>query len=133
MTQLRQTQSDFEEASAKVVLVGMATTQEAEEFRERFELDYPIICDPERDLYSAFQLTRMSPWQLLSPVLALKGISAMSQGHLMGLPQGDVRQLPGVFVIDRNGMIRFSHRGEDPSDRPEPSEILEALIQLKDA
>jgi peroxiredoxin len=45
----------------------------------------------------------------------------------MGLPQGDVRQLPGVFVIDTNGKIVFSHYAADPADHPAVADILAAV------
>jgi peroxiredoxin len=124
---LRQHKDRFEDIGARVLLVGMGSTEEAEEFRKRFDLPFSIVCDPDRKLYKQFTLQRMKPWDLLSPALALRGISAMAQGHLMGIPSGDVRQLPGVFVIDKAGMIRYSHYARDAADHPEPDEILEVL------
>jgi hypothetical protein len=38
-----------------------------------------------------------------------------------------VRQLPGVFIIDTAGRIRFSHHAAGPADHPQPGILLEAL------
>jgi hypothetical protein len=64
---------------------------------------------------------------LINPSLALKGVSAMSQGHLMGLPVGDVKQLAGVFVIDTDGTIRMAHISRQVDDIPEIDDIVSAL------
>lgn len=51
----------------------------------------------------------------------------MAKGHGLGLHQGDVRQLPGVFIIDSEGRIRFSHHAKEPADNPQPEVLLAAL------
>ena len=127
MAQLRQRKAEIEAAGGHVVLVGMGKPREAETFREQFQVPFPMICDPHRDLYGAYRLERTGMFSLLSPALALKGLSAMSQGHLMGLPEGDVKQLAGVFVIDTAGHIRFSHRSSDPADITDVAVVLQAL------
>lgn len=62
--------------------------------------------------------------------MIIKGFSAMAKGHVMGVPEGDVRQLPGVFVINTDGQVEFSHYAENPSDHPDPDGILEILHSL---
>ena len=41
--------------------------------------------------------------------------------------KGDVRQLPGVFIIDTAGQIVFSHFSDNPADHPDAKTILAAL------
>jgi peroxiredoxin len=55
---------------------------------------------------------------------------AVARGHGIGKPVGDVRQLPGVFIIDPSGTIVFSHFAADPADHPAPDEILAALAAI---
>jgi peroxiredoxin len=127
VAQLRRRENDFETAGSRVVLVGMGTPEESTAFAKRFEVPFPIISDPAKKLYRAFDLKRMSPLGFLSPTLTLKGISAVADGHFLGLPQGDVRQLPGVFIVDTEGRIVYSHYAADPSDHPTPETLLAAL------
>jgi hypothetical protein len=54
----------------------------------------------------------------------------MSKGHALGVPQGDIRQLGGVLVIDTRGTILFRHQAKDPSDHPEPFAIISYLKSL---
>jgi peroxiredoxin len=127
VAQLRREKQRFDDAGAGIVLVGMGTPRASAEFAVRFGVPFPIVADPERKLYRLFDLRRMNPLGFLSPALALKGVSALAGGHGLGAPQGDVRQLPGVFIIDTLGRIVFGHYAADPSDHPDTATLLESL------
>ncbi len=124
---MRDKADDFKEAKARVVLVGMGSPKESKEFLERFKIPFPMICDPERALYGIYDLKRMGVLGFLSPSLALKSLSAVAQGNLVGIPEGDVKQLAGVFIIDSSGHIRFRHLSADPADFPSAEDVLAAL------
>lgn len=130
MAQLRRHHARFEELGANVLLVGMGTPAECAEFKRRFAVPFPMAADPERRLYADFALRSMPPWKMLSPALALKGVAAIARGHGAGMPVGDVRQLPGVFIIDRRGVIVFSRPADDPSGHPAPEELFAVLERL---
>lgn len=127
MAQLRLKKQYFEQAGAQVVLVGMGTPAESAAFEMKFDIPFPLISDPKRQLYQAFGLKTVSALELLSPSVAFKGILAITQGHTVGIPIGDVRQLPGVFIINTDGHIIYSYLARDPSGHPSPDAILEAL------
>ena len=124
---MRRAKEQFDQAGAQVVIVGLGTPEQSEEFKNKFQVPFPIISDPEKILYGAFGLKQMSPLGFLSPSLFAKSLSTMAKGHVMGIPAGDVRQLPGVFVINTDGRIEFSHYARDPADHPDPDTILEIL------
>ena len=124
---MRREKSRFDQAGAQVVLVGMGTSEQCAAFGRQFDVPFAILSDPQKRLFHAFGLKRMSALGFLSPAMALKGVGAMAQGHGIGLPQGDIRQLPGVFVIDTAGQIVYSHYAADPADQPKAETILTAL------
>ena len=111
--------------------MGLGIPEQAEAFRREFDLSFPIVCDPDRRLYEAYGLKQMGLWGFASPSLLVKGVQALSQGHSMGIPTGDIYQLPGVFIIDTTGRIRFSHFARDPADHPSADTILSALSTMK--
>jgi len=86
-----------------------------------------MIADPERELFQVFGLKQGSTGSLLSGRMFLRGVKAMAKGHGIGVPRGDVRQLPGVVIIDADANIVFSHHADDPSDHPQPDVLLNAL------
>ena len=124
---MRRNKKKFEKAKARVVLVGLGTPSEADEFAATYNIPFPIVADPEKKLYRKFGLKQMSTLGLLSPSLALKGFTAILGGHGIGMPQGDIRQLPGVFIINTAGQIIFNHIAENPADHPDAATILAAL------
>ncbi len=124
---MRHEKNRFDEAGAQVVLVGMGTPEECAAFAQKLHVSFPIVSDPKKKLYQAFELNRMSALGFFSPSVGFKGVAAMARGHGLGLPQGDVRQLAGVFVIDTGGQIVFSHYASDPADHPDAETILAAL------
>ena len=129
---MRRFKDAFERLSTRVVLVGLGTVEETAAFKKRFDVPFDMIADPEKWLFEAFRLKRASAGSLLSAGMVFKGLKAMANGHGVGLPHGDVRQLPGVFIIDPEGRIRFSHHAKGPADHPSP-EVLLAALRFDDA
>ena len=124
---MRRYKNSFAKAGARVVLVGMGTPSESAEFAKKFNVPFPIVADPQKKLYRRFELKQMSTLGFFSPSLALKGVSAIVGGHGLGMPQGDVRQLPGVFIINTAGKIVYSHFSSNPADHPDAKTIIAAL------
>lgn len=127
---MRHAKQRFDQAGARVVLVAMGSPAESNAFAREHAVPFEMVCDPERKVYQTFDLEQMAPLGFLSPSVALKGVMAMAKGHGIGVPVGDVRQLPGVFIIDSKGTIVFSHFAADPADHPAPEEILAALAAV---
>lgn len=86
-----------------------------------------MIADPQKRLFKAFELKQAGPKALLSAGMIMKGVSAMFRGHRIGIPKGDVRQLPGVFIIDTDGRVQFSHFAKGPADHPDADDLLKIL------
>ena len=131
MAQLRHERQAIEEAGGQIVLVGMGSVTQTRAFTQRFEVNFPMICDPDQHLYREFAIERMSPLGFISPSMALRGIAAMAQGYTMGLPEGDVRQLPGVVIIDGGGIIRYRYESAGPADHPSPQTLIAALNAMR--
>lgn len=132
MTQLRQEKPRFDQAKVRIVLVGLGTVAEAAQFAAEMRIEFTIVCDPEKKLYEAFDLKRMSLLDLASPSLFLKGGKALLEGHKARMTNQDVWQLPGVFIFDREGQIRFSHYARTAADHPSPVKLLRALAEMTD-
>lgn len=124
---MRRERHRFAESDVQVVLVGMGTPAESNAFAAKYDVPFAIVSDPGKMMYRTFDLKRMAPWGFLAPEVVLKGVSAIARGHHMGLPQGDVRQLPGVFVINTAGEIVFSHYAADAADHPAVAVILDVV------
>jgi peroxiredoxin len=127
VVQLHRSKERFEDSGFQIVLVGLGKPEQAEKFRKEFSLTFPVICDPEKDLYRTFGLGRGTLSSMTSPRVLLKGLGSITRGHTPGIPQGNVLQLPGVFLIDTRGNIRYAHYAKNPADYPP----VDSLLALK--
>ncbi len=69
--------------------------------------DLDRIEDDDQSLYRAFGLRRGTFRQLFGPKVWFRGLMAGAvAGHGMGRPDGDIRQMPGAFVINRCEVVQ---------------------------
>ena len=110
-------------AGTKIVLVHMQTDADAQALFTRYKLgDLPRISDPEQKLYQAFELQRGSLWQVMGLSNVLPAIRSIFRGNLSAIPNSDIFQLPGAFLI-RDGKIVNAFRAARSSERPDYQEV----------
>ena len=117
---------------AELVIVGNGAPNFAAAFREDFELDCPILVDPELRAYRMAGLRR-GRVELLSPRLPLNALRALSSGSRQTGVQGDPWQLGGVFVIRPGGDLTYRYVSREAGDHPPVADILEALAEEAEA
>jgi hypothetical protein len=86
-----------------------------------------VLADPELEAYRAFGLGRANWLQLLRPRALVVYLRLMLRGKMPRLPQEDVHQMGGDFILDATGRVVYEYRSEDPADRPSPPELLAVL------
>ncbi len=110
-------------SGTQIVLVHMQTDADAEKLFARYKLgDVPRISDPEQKLYQAFELQRGSFWQVMGPANVWPAIRSIFKGHLSAIPNSDIFQLPGTFLI-RDGQIVKAFRATRSSERPDYQDV----------
>jgi hypothetical protein len=80
--------------------------------------DIPRFSDPEGRLYRAFGLGRARLADFLRPGTIKRYWEAWRAGHRISKPTGDVRLMPGVFLL-HNGTLVRAYRHRTPADRPD--------------
>ncbi len=118
LADLARVQPLLNENGVALALVHMGTEPEVGRLIARYQLEnVPRVCDPECELYRAFDLPRAS-WRLFIGLSALRQRfqAAVVEGHGAGLPAGDTRRLPGAFVL-WDGEVESSLRPRRISDR----------------
>lgn len=123
LADLARDRAKIEHAGTGIVLVHMQTDADAAELFGKYGLaDVPRISDPERHLYEAFELQRGSLMQVAGPAVWLKGFVSLLTGSLPGIPNADVFQLPGTFLV-HNGQVVRASRNQNSADRPDYCEL----------
>ena len=91
------------------------------------QLPFPLLSDPDRDVYRAYGLRRGRLSQLLRPGTVLAYIKLLGRGRLYHFRRSDLRQLGGDFVIDEGGKVQYQYRSAAPHDRPSVDQLLRIL------
>lgn len=133
---MRDSYPEIHERGATVAAVAQGTPAEADAVLAELKLPFPILADPQRATYPAYGLPRGGWLDVVNLSVAKKalevgkqlGVSSSVKGSM--LSHSDWKQMPGTFVIDRNGKIVFTHVGSDASDTTPPEKILAALDTL---
>lgn len=115
-----------------MVLVGVGSPEQAEAFCARRPTPFECVVSPDRTAHRAFGLHRGTFSQVAGPRVWLPWVKNV----VTGKPQtawrgkGDAAQLPGTFVVDPEGVIRYAYRGERSSDLAPNDDVLAALSSI---
>jgi len=109
----------------------MGQPAQARQFREYYQLPFPLLSDPQRSAYQAYHVPRGGILSVAGPGMWAAGAQSLLK-HGVGQIVGDPYQLPGSFIIDRAGKIAFAHYSRDSADVPTNDELLAQLERLAD-
>lgn len=125
LAQLCEAEPRIRALGGRVIGVGTGADYQARELMDR-GVPFPLLVDPDRNLYRALDLDHIHWRRWLQPSTwrrYLPGARGGGQGRLTG----DLRQAPGVAVIDRDRRLRYLHRGTTLGDYPPVTDVLAAL------
>lgn len=126
---LREAYRDLQATGAEVVLVTMDDPQRLRDFKQRWQLPFVCLSDSQQEGYRAFQCPRGRLLSVIGPVMWWRAIKALLR-HGAGVVRADPMQLPGSFVIDTHGTLRFVHRSQHSADWATPEQFLATLQML---
>ena len=123
--QLREHHGEFRARGYEIVAIGQGTAARSDRFRSDYHLPFPVLGDRSLESYQLYGLTHGSLGGFLQPAAYRAGIGALLRGNFPGMPDGDVNQNPGTFLIDRTGRILRAQVGQHAGDFPPAREILD--------
>jgi dehydrogenase/reductase SDR family protein 12 len=126
VAQLRDRIDEIHARGAELVIVGNGAPHFAAAFREDYQLDCPLLVDPELRAYRAAGLRR-GRVEALSPRLPWNALRALRAGSRQGAIEGDLWQLGGVFAIRRDGELAYRYVSREAGDHPRVDDIVAAL------
>ena len=100
---MRDRYSEFTERGAEVVAIAPDTVDSARSFFERENLPFTCLPDPDRKVFRMYDVK-----------------SAMIS----------LGQRPGLFIVDKDGIVRFAHLGLQQWEIPKVDETLAELDAL---
>ena len=106
MVQLERARRQFEQAGARIVAISADTRATALRTRQELGLGFTIIPDSDRAI-----LRRLDHRERFSNL--------------------DIHN-PAVYILDKDGIVRFRHFGQHVADRPSPAEVWRALNEIRE-
>jgi peroxiredoxin len=100
---LRDRYAEFEERGTKVLAIAPDTLENARTYFQTNEIPFPCLPDPDRQVFRQYDVK-----------------SAMIS----------LGQRPGLFIIDKDGIVRYAHLGWQQWEIPTIDETLKQLDAL---
>ncbi len=90
---------------------------------------FPVVTDPELEAYQAFNMKRGRWGDIFSRRALAYYAGLIWRGWVPKLPypKEDPLQLGGDFVLEGERRLVLNHPSRDPSDRPSPEQLIEAV------
>lgn len=118
---LAKAKPDFEAKSLRVVSISVDRPDEQAKTQAKNGVPFPMLSDADLAVHKAFHVVHV-PGEAESKALAGHGVDLekySGQTH-------HSFAVPSIFLVDRAGVIRWSHVDEDYKTRPTPKQMLEA-------
>ncbi len=94
---------EFEKRGVQILAIAPDSLEHAQEYFQRNEIPFPALADPEREVYRQYDV----------------------KSALVSLGQR-----PGLFIVDREGVVRYAYLGWQQWEIPSVEEILRELDGL---
>ncbi|QDU80671.1 AhpC/TSA family protein [Polystyrenella longa] len=129
LADLHKIEGDLGDMNTKIVVVSMSEQEELQSMLKKYQLPEAIaVSDPARILYQHFQFGTGGLAQLMGPSVLWNGMKAcIFEGHGVGKPEGNVRQMPGVIVL-RTGQVLYRYQHKNAGDRPDYLQLVQQAI-----
>ncbi len=123
---MREAYSEFQARGAEVAIVTIDAPAQVAALCQRYRCEFPCLSDPRAEAYRAFGLERGGVAQLVTPRIIWRAAVSALKGNYGG-PIGEIFQMGGTFVIDREGVVRYRYRNRDAADNAPLAEVVAAL------
>lgn len=132
LAELEQNKDALENAGLQLVAVGLGRPEHAAHYCGRLAPDLTCFSDTVNDGYYAYGLRQGTGSELMKNAMnvAKASAKAFAKGHIQGRATGDAHMLPGTFIIDQGGVIRYTYYSQYAGDDPAIPVLVEAAKGL---
>jgi peroxiredoxin len=116
---------EYQRRGIRPVAVSVDLVEESARTQATYTIPFPVLSDPDLAAHRAFRVVHQADD---AEVARLKG-SGMDLEHSSGRTHHMIA-VPSLFVIDREGIVRWAHADPDYKVRPSTEQILAAIAAL---
>ncbi len=117
---------DFDKAGAQIVAIAPDTYKEISKTKRKYNLDYMVVSDQDNLIAKRLGIAFTVDPKTLKHYQTFGIDLDASQGN-----SEKVLPMPGVYVINKQGIITYAFIDPDYTFRAEPSDVLKAVRDIK--
>ena len=127
LQELKNAYAGFQARDAQVIAFVQSPADTLNKSGNVDAFPFPIIPDPEEAIYKLYHVGSGALGALLAPDTLRRGLKATLKGHKQGKMEGNTWQLPGDFIVDKNGVLKLARVGRNMGDNLSPEDLLSHL------
>jgi peroxiredoxin len=133
LAQLEAHKDELRTAGLQLVALALGETKHAERYCGKLAPDLDCLADDKNDGYYAWGLRQGTNGEIFKYGMDILKASAkaMKSGHTQGAATGDARMLPGTFINDRDGIVRYAYYSAYAGDDPTIDALVGEAQQMK--
>jgi hypothetical protein len=112
-----------------IAAITFAEPQDLAPHRAHLDLPFPLLADPDRQVYRQFDLRRGALLEIWNPGTLRLYVDLLRRGRSLRRPTQDTRQLGGDFVLDAEGRLVAGFWPTSPDARPGVDSLVDAVAQ----
>jgi hypothetical protein len=124
---LREHESEFQQAGAKLAAIGLGDMQYARAFKEETGINFPLFVDADRKAYKAAELKSANLLHLLRSDNFQARSRAKAAGHRQHKLGENPFQLGASFVFAPGDVDRLVHLSQTFGDNADPKALFAAV------
>lgn len=124
---LQEALREIEKRGARLVAISPQTAANSRRSQRENKVEFPILSDPHNDVAASFGIRFGLPDYLVD----LYKNTFKNNLELINGDDSWTLPMPARFIIGQDGVIRYAEVNPDYTRRPDPSELLPVLEELK--
>lgn len=116
---------EYRRRGATPVAISVDRAEESAKTRATYVIPFPVLSDPDLAAHRAFRVVHHADD---AEVARLRGFG-MDLERASGRAHHDIA-IPSMFLVDRDGVIRWAHADRDYRVRPSTAQVLAAIDAL---
>lgn len=128
LAELEQRHEDIQAAGLQQVALALGEPKHAERYCGKLAPHLECLADDKNDGYYDWGLQQATISDLFSHGVDIMkaSLKAAANGHMQGRATGDANMLPGTFIIDSDGIVRYAYYSAYAGDNP----AIDTLVQI---
>jgi hypothetical protein len=109
----------------------MGEPKHAERYCGKFAPSVDCVVDKTTKPYQAYGLSRGGVTAFFSSKVAQTARDLREEGIVGGQIIGDPLMLPGFFIVEQGGTVRYAYYAKDASDHPDMAHVIHAAQAMR--